>query len=98
MNVWALHNDPDEYENPSTFDPTRFLRNRFGTKLNYGDKESYNNDDNNNNKNNNKNGHPGLSGHGKTQGFRRDTWAFGAGRRACPGRPPRVRLVRVPAG
>ncbi|KAI6350739.1 hypothetical protein MCOR25_010429 [Pyricularia grisea] len=66
MNVWALHQDPDEYEDPDSFIPDRFLRNRFGTKYEHVESKE---DDN------------------KSQtGFRRDTWAFGAGRRACPGR------------
>ncbi|TLS26694.1 hypothetical protein PpBr36_04159 [Pyricularia pennisetigena] len=66
MNVWALHQDPNEYEDPDRFLPDRFLRNRFGAK------------------------HDRVEGGGddakSQQGFRRDTWAFGAGRRACPGR------------
>ncbi|KAH9990898.1 cytochrome P450 [Xylariaceae sp. FL0662B] len=32
MNVWAIQHDPDEYENPDSFDPSRFLKNPLGIK------------------------------------------------------------------
>ncbi|KAI9713189.1 MAG: hypothetical protein M1820_001174 [Bogoriella megaspora] len=32
MNVWAMHMDPNEYDDPESFKPSRFLRNKFGTK------------------------------------------------------------------
>jgi cytochrome P450 len=32
MNIWAIHHDPDEYANPDTFDPDRFLQNPLGIK------------------------------------------------------------------
>ncbi|PVH98954.1 cytochrome P450 [Periconia macrospinosa] len=30
MNVWAIHHNPEDYPNPDTFDPSRFLENDFG--------------------------------------------------------------------
>ncbi|KAI6352997.1 hypothetical protein MCOR23_010803 [Pyricularia oryzae] len=66
MNVWALHHDPAEYEDPGSFVPERYLRNRFGTRHDHVES--------------------GQDDAKPQQGFRRDTWAFGAGRRACPGR------------
>ncbi|TLD15135.1 hypothetical protein PspLS_10597 [Pyricularia sp. CBS 133598] len=66
MNVWALHHDPDEYQDPDSFIPDRYLRNRFGTK--YDQAEDKDEEAN------------------LKQGFKRETWAFGAGRRVCPGR------------
>ncbi|KAL5874556.1 hypothetical protein ACKVV7_010110 [Pyricularia oryzae] len=66
MNVWALYHDPAEYEDPDSFVPERYLRNRFGTRHDHVES--------------------GQDDAKPQQGFRRDTWAFGAGRRACPGR------------
>jgi cytochrome P450 len=31
-NAYAIHHDPDEYEDPSEFIPERFLNNKFGVK------------------------------------------------------------------
>ncbi|KAI1109847.1 cytochrome P450 [Nemania sp. NC0429] len=32
MNVWGINHDPDEFDNPGEFDPTRFLRHPSGSK------------------------------------------------------------------
>ncbi|ORY55870.1 cytochrome P450 [Pseudomassariella vexata] len=34
MNVWAVQHDPDEYEEPDTFNPSRFLENPLGIRSN----------------------------------------------------------------
>jgi cytochrome P450 len=31
-NAYAIHHDPDEYEDPSAFRPERFLSDKFGLK------------------------------------------------------------------
>lgn len=31
-NTWAIHRDPDEYEDADKFFPERFLTNKFGTR------------------------------------------------------------------
>ncbi|KAI1811693.1 cytochrome P450 [Poronia punctata] len=32
MNIWGINHDPDEFENPGVFDPTRYLRDPNGSK------------------------------------------------------------------
>lgn len=32
MNIWAVHHDPDEYDQPDIFNPDRFLQNQLGIK------------------------------------------------------------------
>lgn len=56
MNSWAIQHDPDEYQDPETFNPSRFLNNEFGVL------------------------------EGKDTTGRKQSYAFGAGRRLCPGK------------
>jgi len=32
INMWAIHHNPEDYDEPERFDPGRFLPNRLGTK------------------------------------------------------------------
>lgn len=32
MNIWGIHHDPDEYDEPDTFNPERFLASPLGLK------------------------------------------------------------------
>lgn len=81
-NVWAITHDPDEFEDPETYNPSRYMANRFGTKPRAGLSPSA--------VNNQELGegldtaalNPGSEV--STQG-RRQTYAFGAGRRVCAG-------------
>ncbi|MCJ1299231.1 hypothetical protein MMC08_002023 [Hypocenomyce scalaris] len=57
--TWSIHRDITEYDRADNFVPERFLRNKFGTRI---DNEPDMSDD-----------------------HRRVTYAFGAGRRVCPG-------------
>ena len=57
MNAWGLHHDANQYEDPGTFNPVRFMRNKYGLK----------------------------DGHAPFDENRKQTYVFGAGRRACPG-------------
>jgi cytochrome P450 len=59
INTWRIHHDESSYDSPSTFNPSRFLRNEYG-----GDTSPVKLDSNKG---------------------RRTTYAFGAGRRVCPG-------------
>ncbi|CAJ2512579.1 Uu.00g055940.m01.CDS01 [Anthostomella pinea] len=34
MNIWAIHHDPDEYEDADSFDPSRFLKHPLGLRAN----------------------------------------------------------------
>lgn len=82
-NVWAIGHDPDEFEDPDAFKPHRYLSDPFGAKTKEvasgnapggqsGDKQAgsgYDADD-----------AAEISNSG-----RRQTYAFGAGRRVCAG-------------
>ncbi|KAL8409855.1 hypothetical protein RB594_008079 [Gaeumannomyces avenae] len=85
INTWAIHHDPDEYEEPDEFRPSRFLANRFGAK------ESRSNE-NNENEQGEAQSSIGASSLSLAPGDaekdmkgRRESYAFGAGRRLCPG-------------
>ncbi|KAI0858776.1 cytochrome P450 [Xylaria cubensis] len=71
MNSWALNHDPDEYENPDAFDPSRFLKHPLGIKstLNTTDKVP----------------DESIEDITTSYGFRRRNYGFGAGRRVCAG-------------
>ncbi|KAI1131775.1 cytochrome P450 [Nemania abortiva] len=71
MNSWAVNHDPDEYENPDAFDPSRFLKHPLGIKptLSAMDKAP---DDL-------------IEDTDTSYGFRRQNYGFGAGRRVCAG-------------
>ncbi|KAI0454974.1 cytochrome P450 [Xylaria acuta] len=71
MNSWAVNHDPDEYENPDTFDPSRFLKHPLGLKstLNTMDKVP----------------DESIEDTATSYGFRRRNYGFGAGRRVCAG-------------
>ncbi|CAE6410582.1 unnamed protein product [Rhizoctonia solani] len=56
-NVWAIHSNPERYENPDLFNPDRFI----GHKLSMSQSMV------------------------QSDPFKRDHFAFGAGRRSCPG-------------
>ncbi|KAL8383266.1 hypothetical protein RB595_006834 [Gaeumannomyces hyphopodioides] len=85
INTWAIHHDPDEYEEPDEFRPSRFLANRFGAK------ESRSNEGNENEQGETENGAGAsspllaLGEAGEDLKGRRESYAFGAGRRLCPG-------------
>ncbi|KLU90241.1 cytochrome P450 3A24 [Magnaporthiopsis poae ATCC 64411] len=74
MNTWAINHDPDEFDEPDEFRPSRFLTNRFGAK---GDKT-------NANERGEEEEEKGV-GAGEDHKGRREAYAFGAGRRVCPG-------------
>src|SRR3569833_47465 len=61
INTWAIQHNPDEFEDPHNFDPSRYLSNPFGTKK-------------------------GVSvGNAADEASRKQTYAFGGGRRICAG-------------
>ncbi|KAI1145870.1 cytochrome P450 [Nemania diffusa] len=70
MNSWAINHDPDEYESPDTFDPSRFLKHPLGLKstLTTAHKVASDSIDST-----------------ADYGFRRQSYGFGAGRRVCAG-------------
>lgn len=67
QNTWAISHDPDEFDDPDSFNPSRYLANKFGTK-NTGQDESN-----------------VSSGEKPDEVSRKQTYAFGAGRRMCAG-------------
>lgn len=70
-NVWAICMDETEYEDPARFMPDRFLDNEYGTRHSVGGATAT------------ATATANLDG-GDNHG-RRTTYAFGAGRRSCPG-------------
>lgn len=71
MNSWALNHDPDEYENPDAFDPSRFLKHPLGIKPTLDAM--------------NKIPDELIEDTTASYGFRRRNYGFGAGRRVCAG-------------
>jgi cytochrome P450 len=79
-NAWAISHDPDEFDDPDSFMPSRYLANRFGTKTKENDSESTG---------------AGTGQEIDADAFdaatdisssgRRQVYAFGAGRRVCAG-------------
>ncbi|CAE6485323.1 unnamed protein product [Rhizoctonia solani] len=57
FNIWAIHSNPDRFEDPKTFKPERFMNHKMSMAESIAQ------------------GDP----------FQRDHFAFGAGRRSCPG-------------
>lgn len=82
-NVWAITHDPDEFEDPDTYNPSRYMANRFGTKPNAGSCSSaVDKQDPEGGGMDTAAMNPGSEV--SSQG-RRQTYAFGAGRRVCAG-------------
>ncbi|KAI0470352.1 cytochrome P450 [Xylaria cf. heliscus] len=72
MNSWAVNHDPDEYENPAAFDPSRFLKHPLGLKSPLNTTEKVLPDES-------------MEDTDASYGFRRRSYGFGAGRRVCAG-------------
>lgn len=75
-NVWAISHDPDEFEDPEAFNPHRYIANPFGVKV----KDVVSGNDS----------ETGLDADAvetaeMSSSGRRQTYAFGAGRRVCAG-------------
>lgn len=76
-NIWAISHDPDDFNDPDSFIPSRYLANRFGHRSKETDAESVGEV-------------TGLDsaavGAGEVSSAgRRQTYSFGAGRRVCAG-------------
>lgn len=70
-NIWAICQDPEEFDDPDSYYPGRYLVNPFGIKTDRAAKESSENEKANSTM--------------ATSSGRRQTYAFGAGRRICAG-------------
>ncbi|KAI3397918.1 hypothetical protein diail_10087 [Diaporthe ilicicola] len=76
-NTWAISHDPDDFDDPDSFIPSRYLANRFGNRNKENDADSAGAGE-------------GLDSAALEAGEvssagRRQTYAFGAGRRVCAG-------------
>lgn len=71
MNTWAINHDPDEYENPDSFDPSRFLKHPLGLKSTLNATEKVLDEP--------------IKDAATSYRFRRRNYGFGAGRRVCAG-------------
>lgn len=86
-NVWAISHDPDDFEDPGTYNPGRYMANKFGIKENAGQPAAgdVGKDplpmEEGGELNESAFSASDMSSH---QG-RRQTYAFGAGRRVCAG-------------
>lgn len=85
MNTWAINHDPDEYEEPDEFRPSRFLANRFGAKESKTSGGNANEQGEDGEKGVGDPPPPLMQGGGEDYKGRRESYAFGAGRRVCPG-------------
>lgn len=77
-NAWAISHDPEEYDDPESFMPSRYLANRFGNRIKENDAESTRAGDEIDTFALNAAAEVSSSG-------RRQVYAFGAGRRVCAG-------------
>lgn len=81
INSWAISRDPDEFDNPDSFDPSRFLQNPFGVKS----KPENDHAPEDEKKNGTALGTVTGDSSEVSSSGRRQVYAFGAGRRVCPG-------------
>ncbi|KAI0394139.1 cytochrome P450 [Xylariaceae sp. FL0594] len=81
MNIWGINHDPDEFENPDAFDPSRYLRNPNGSKESFSVEEGLA-------------GSEGSEGQDSSR-LRRQIWTFGAGRRVCVGQNMALRSLML---
>lgn len=70
-NAWAMHRNPDDYDKPDDFVPERFLAHPYGLK-----RHSISTSNSNSNS---------STEEDEELGRRRPLYAFGSGRRQCPG-------------
>ncbi|KAJ4423640.1 hypothetical protein N0V82_001663 [Gnomoniopsis sp. IMI 355080] len=77
-NIWAICQDPEEFDDPDSYRPSRYLANPFGIKTDSAAEEPSQSDK----------GYlatPSVDASETTHAGRRQTYAFGAGRRICAG-------------
>lgn len=76
-NVWSISHDPDDFEDPDTYNPSRYIANHFGIKasaeMSKVGKDTEGRDA------------AAFSASEVSSQGRRQTYAFGAGRRVCAG-------------
>lgn len=77
-NAWAISHDPEEFDDPDSFMPSRYLDNRFGNKSKENDTEGAPEGQEIDSAALNAAAQVSSSG-------RRQVYAFGAGRRVCAG-------------
>lgn len=81
LNSWAISRDPDEFDDPDSFDPSRFLSNQFGVRSKAAKDQTIEGEK--------KNGEALDTAAGESSRLsssgRRQVYAFGAGRRVCAG-------------
>lgn len=83
LNVWAIGHDPDEFEDPDAFRPHRYLANPFGIKVK--EVASGVTADSQSREDRGELGHDTDETAETFTSGRRQTYAFGAGRRVCAG-------------
>lgn len=77
-NIWAICQDPEEFDDPDSYRPSRYLANPFGIKTDGAVEEPSQNDKCYSDS-------PSVDASETTYSGRRQTYAFGAGRRICAG-------------
>lgn len=81
LNSWAISRDPDEFDDPDSFDPSRFLSSQFGVRNKTAKDQMIEGEK--------KNGEALDTAAGESSELsssgRREVYAFGAGRRVCAG-------------